>query len=104
MSDGMLLSPVDVVEAMSAGWLELWYQPKVDTHTVAVSGAEALIRMRHPTWGIVTPAYFIPDDGDPQFRALSEFVIDQAIHDWHQAEPTKLARLRQAAARDVPQR
>jgi DNA-binding response OmpR family regulator len=51
--------PVDVAGAMSAGWLELWYQPKVDTHTVAVSGAEALIRMRHPTWGIVTPAYFI---------------------------------------------
>ena len=75
--------PVDVAEAMSAGWLELWYQPKVDTRTVAVSGAEALIGMRHPTWGIVTPAYFIPDDGDPQFRALSEFIIDQAIHDWH---------------------
>jgi CheY-like chemotaxis protein len=77
------LPPVDVAEAMSAGWLELWYQPKVDTRTVAVSGAEALIRMRHPTWGVVTPAYFIPDDGDPQFRALSEFVIDQVIHDWH---------------------
>ena len=38
--------------------------------------------MRHPTWGIVTPGYFIPDDADPQFGALSEFVIDRAIGDW----------------------
>jgi EAL domain-containing protein (putative c-di-GMP-specific phosphodiesterase class I) len=39
--------------------------------------------MRHPSWGIVTPAYFIPDEGDQQFRAFSEFVIDRVIQDWH---------------------
>ena len=38
--------------------------------------------MRHPLWGIVEPAYFIPDDGDPHFQALSEFVISQATADW----------------------
>jgi EAL domain-containing protein (putative c-di-GMP-specific phosphodiesterase class I) len=76
-------APVNVAEALSAGWLELWYQPKIDTRTLAVSGAEALIRMRHPTWGIVTPAYFIPDEGDQQFRAFSECVIDRVIEDWH---------------------
>jgi EAL domain-containing protein (putative c-di-GMP-specific phosphodiesterase class I) len=74
---------VEVAEALSAGWLELWYQPQINTQKVALSGAEALIRMRHPTSGIVAPAYFIPDEGDPQFLALSEFVIDQAIRDWH---------------------
>jgi EAL domain-containing protein (putative c-di-GMP-specific phosphodiesterase class I) len=75
-------SPVDIAEAVSAGWLELWYQPKIDVHTNAVEGAEALIRIRHPTWGIVTPAYFIPADDDPRFAAISEFVIDQAVQDW----------------------
>ena len=88
-------APVDVAEAMSAGWLELWYQPKIDTRTLAVSGAEALIRMRHPSWGIITPAYFIPDEGDQQFRALSEFVIDRAIQDWYdfvaQSGPIEIA-------------
>jgi EAL domain-containing protein (putative c-di-GMP-specific phosphodiesterase class I)/CheY-like chemotaxis protein len=74
--------PVDLAEAVSAGWLELWYQPKLDTHTFSISGAEALIRIRHPTWGVVPPAYFIADDGDPHFRALSEFVIGQAVDDW----------------------
>ena len=38
--------------------------------------------MRHPAWGVVPPAYFIPDDKDPHFRALSEFVVGRAIEDW----------------------
>jgi EAL domain-containing protein (putative c-di-GMP-specific phosphodiesterase class I) len=74
--------PVDVAEAVSAGWLELWYQPKIDTHMFKLAGGEGLIRMRHPTWGVVEPAYFIPADGDPHFCALSEFVVQQAIDDW----------------------
>ncbi len=76
-------APVDVPEALKSGWLELWYQSKVDTRTLAPCGAEALVRMRHPSWGVVPPAYFIPDDGDPHFRGLSEFVIGKALDDWH---------------------
>jgi|NGEPerStandDraft_6_1074524.scaffolds.fasta_scaffold44499_1 EAL domain-containing protein (putative c-di-GMP-specific phosphodiesterase class I) len=75
--------PIDVAEALHAGWLELWYQPKIDVRTLVPCGAEALIRIRHPAWGIVPPAYFIPDDGDPNFRGLSEFVVSQAVKHWH---------------------
>jgi EAL domain-containing protein (putative c-di-GMP-specific phosphodiesterase class I) len=74
--------PVDVAEALGAGWLELWYQPKIDARSLALRGAEALIRMRHPSWGIVPPAYFIPDEDDPNFRALSHFVIGRVFQDW----------------------
>ena len=74
--------PILLDEAVRAGWLELWYQPEIDTRSLALNCAEALIRIRHPTWGIVPPAYFIPDDGDPHFRALSDFVISRAIDDW----------------------
>jgi EAL domain-containing protein (putative c-di-GMP-specific phosphodiesterase class I)/CheY-like chemotaxis protein len=73
---------VDVAEALKAGWLELWYQQKINARTLAPSGAEALVRMRHPAWGVVPPAYFIRDDKDPHFRALSKFVIGRAIDDW----------------------
>jgi EAL domain-containing protein (putative c-di-GMP-specific phosphodiesterase class I) len=73
---------VDAAGAIRAGWLELWYQPKIHAHKLTLQGAEALIRMRHPRWGIVEPAYFIPDDRDPNFQALSEFVISQATADW----------------------
>ena len=74
---------VDVAEALKAGWLELWYQHKIDARTLVPSGAEALVRMRHPTWGVVPPASFVPDDRDPHFRGLSEFVISRAIEDWY---------------------
>jgi EAL domain-containing protein (putative c-di-GMP-specific phosphodiesterase class I) len=75
--------PVDAAEAMREGWLELWYQPKIDTRTLVMHEAEALIRIRHPTWGLVPPAYFIASDGDPHLAGLSEFVIGRAIEDWH---------------------
>lgn len=73
---------VDVAEALKAGWLELWYQQKVDIRTLAPRGAEALIRMRHPAWGVVPPASFIPNENDRSFRELSEFVIGRALEDW----------------------
>ena len=73
---------IDAAEALSAGWLELWYQPKFNTRTLQLCGAEALIRVRHPTWGVVPPAYFLPDKGDPYLRVLSDFVIGRAIDDW----------------------
>ena len=87
--------PIDAEEALRAGWLELWYQPKIGTRMLDLREAEALIRIRHPTWGVVPPAYFIASDGDPHFRGLSEFVIDRAIKDWRyfvsQHRPIELA-------------
>ena len=74
--------PVDAAEAMREGWLELWYQPKLDTRTQTVREAEGLIRIRHPTWGVIPPAYFVASDGDPHLCGLSEFVIGRAIDDW----------------------
>ncbi|RXH07273.1 EAL domain-containing response regulator [Bradyrhizobium guangzhouense] len=74
---------IHVGEALHAGWLELWYQSKIDARSLVRCGAEALVRMRHPTWGVVPPAYFIPEAHDPHFRDLSEFVIERAVQDWH---------------------
>jgi len=39
---------------------ELHYQPKVNLTTGAITGAEALIRWKHPTRGSISPADFIP--------------------------------------------
>jgi diguanylate cyclase (GGDEF)-like protein/PAS domain S-box-containing protein len=38
----------------------LYYQPKMDLETEEITGAEALIRWRHPGRGIVLPEKFIP--------------------------------------------
>jgi EAL domain-containing protein (putative c-di-GMP-specific phosphodiesterase class I) len=74
--------PVDLVEAFANDWLQLWYQPKIDPHALTARSAEALIRVRHPAWGIVPPAHFLPAPGDPHFRALSDFVVVRAMADW----------------------
>jgi len=74
---------VDMAEAVRGGWLELWYQPKIDARSIAMRGVEALLRIRHPAWGIVPPAYLVPGDGDPRFTPLSDSVINRAVEDWY---------------------
>lgn len=46
--------------AFSNGWMEMFYQPRVDLKTGKISGAEALIRCRDPEKGIIPPKDFIP--------------------------------------------
>ena len=46
--------------AAANGEFRLFYQPKIDTRTKMLAGAEALIRWRHPQRGFVSPGEFIP--------------------------------------------
>jgi diguanylate cyclase (GGDEF)-like protein/PAS domain S-box-containing protein len=46
--------------AIAQNEFELHYQPKMNLHTGAVIGVEALIRWRHPERGLVSPVEFIP--------------------------------------------
>src|SRR5450631_833707 len=50
----------DLHNAVTNNEFELYYQPKVDARTGEVRSAEALIRWKHPTRGVVSPADFIP--------------------------------------------
>jgi EAL domain-containing protein (putative c-di-GMP-specific phosphodiesterase class I)/ActR/RegA family two-component response regulator len=75
---------IDLEEAHRNGWLELWYQAKIDLKTLSVCGAEALLRARHPQFGIVQPANLLPPAGDPSHQPLSRFVIRRAMADWDQ--------------------
>ncbi|MFD2181386.1 EAL domain-containing protein [Rhodoplanes azumiensis] len=77
-----LQAPVDIEEALAAGWLEPWYQPQVDLSTGTIRRAEALLRLRHPVWGVIEPARFLPSGADLPWRAVSDLVVDRAIADW----------------------
>ena len=46
--------------ATTRGEFQLFYQPKIDTRTKMLAGAEALVRWNHPQRGFVSPAEFIP--------------------------------------------
>lgn len=73
---------VSLEEALRERWLELWYQPKIDLKAMKVAGAEALVRVRHPEFGIVLPAKLLPPAGDPLYVPFSRFVLRQALSDW----------------------
>lgn len=60
--------------AFSSGWMEMFYQPRVDLKTGKISGAEALIRWRDPIRGIISPKDFIP--------LAEEIGLIGAITDW----------------------
>jgi len=46
--------------AIDRSELQLFYQPKIETATRRLVGAETLLRWRHPTRGYVSPGEFIP--------------------------------------------
>jgi diguanylate cyclase (GGDEF)-like protein len=50
----------DLRHALEKGEMFLLYQPQVDLETQRVTGAEALLRWRHPERGIVSPVTFVP--------------------------------------------
>lgn len=49
----------DLREALEAEQFEVMYQPRLDTTGDTIVGGEALLRWRHPTRGLLTPAAFM---------------------------------------------
>jgi diguanylate cyclase (GGDEF)-like protein len=47
-------------QALEHHEMELYYQPKIDARSGKVTAAEALLRWKHPTRGLVPPSVFIP--------------------------------------------
>lgn len=50
----------DLKIAMQDSQFEVYYQPKINIHTRQCTGAEALVRWRHPVNGFVSPEAFVP--------------------------------------------
>lgn len=50
----------DLNNAIKNRQLFLNYQPKIDTHSQRIVGAEALLRWKHPHLGLIAPDHFIP--------------------------------------------
>ena len=71
---------LDLLEAIKSHWLELWYQPKIDLASLTICGAEALVRLRHPKHGILSPADFLPPPSDPLMEPISIFVLSTAMN------------------------
>jgi diguanylate cyclase (GGDEF)-like protein len=49
----------DLYQALASNQMAVFYQPKVDLHDGSVTGFEALLRWRHPQYGLILPSAFI---------------------------------------------
>ena len=82
-----LMQENDLRRAIEAGEMCLFYQPQVNATTGEMTGAEALIRWRHPRRGLVAPADFITlAEETDLIKPLGEWVLQTvcgAISRWH---------------------
>jgi diguanylate cyclase (GGDEF)-like protein len=69
-------------DAIARDEFELHYQPVVDVRTRRLCGAEALIRWRHPTKGLIAPDKFIPlAESTGLIVPLGEWILQRACAD-----------------------
>jgi EAL domain-containing protein (putative c-di-GMP-specific phosphodiesterase class I) len=70
---------IDLDEALRNGWIEFWYQPKIDLRKKQLVGAEAFARARHPQNGVLMPSAFMPGADEASLIKLSEQALAQAL-------------------------
>lgn len=67
----------DLHKAFENNELYVVYQPQIDAVTKRVTGAEALIRWKHPNWGEVSPGEFIAIAEESSLHyEIANFVMD----------------------------
>ncbi len=81
-----LLSEQRIIETMERALEEkqfqVFYQPKHETVTGHIAGAEALVRWNHPEYGFMSPNQFIPlFERNGFITKLDCFVVEQVCND-----------------------
>ena len=84
-----LLLEAQLDKALERGQLEVFYQPRLTLGAERLLSAEALVRWRHPDYGLVAPGSFIAlAEETGQIKAIGDFVLRQACAQaraWQQA-------------------
>lgn len=70
---------VPLEDALKHGWIETWYQPKINLRKKQLAGAEAFARVRHPDFGVLPPSAFMPGAGQPTLKALAEQTLVKVL-------------------------
>ncbi|NCN43476.1 MAG: diguanylate cyclase [Piscirickettsiaceae bacterium CG_4_9_14_3_um_filter_43_564] len=87
-SKAQVLLENDLRKALSQHEIEVFFQPQVDAQTLIPTGAEALVRWRHPVHGMILPYKFIPiAESNGLIIEIGQYVLEQAIKQtekWHE--------------------
>jgi EAL domain-containing protein (putative c-di-GMP-specific phosphodiesterase class I)/CheY-like chemotaxis protein len=77
----------EIQRAVQADQFEPFFQPKVELATGKVKAVEAFVRWRHPQYGVLNPAHFIPVlEASGHMEDLTWSVIERSVaacRTWH---------------------
>ncbi|MCC6075796.1 putative bifunctional diguanylate cyclase/phosphodiesterase [Pseudomonas sp. GCM10022188] len=74
-----LLLEAQLDKALARGQLEVFYQPRLTLGAERLRSAEALVRWRHPDYGLLAPGSFIAlAEETGQINAIGDFVLRRA--------------------------
>lgn len=73
----------EIIRAIKNESLEVYYQPQIDLHNKQVYGVEVLVRLDHPTLGIVSPDQFLAkiEQSDLMLH-MTLIILRKALRDW----------------------
>jgi EAL domain-containing protein (putative c-di-GMP-specific phosphodiesterase class I) len=81
----------EIADAIDQGRVVLHHQPIVDLDTGALLGMEALVRIQHPTRGLLAPAEFLDvAERSGQIVAIGRSVVRESCRQlarWHRTDP-----------------
>jgi EAL domain-containing protein (putative c-di-GMP-specific phosphodiesterase class I) len=81
VAQGKMLRDTELRLAMERGEFEMFYQPQIRLSDHALTGAEALLRWRHPEYGLLKPADFLTAlEGGLLSARVGAWVIETACH------------------------
>jgi diguanylate cyclase (GGDEF)-like protein len=81
----------DLRKALDRGEMELHYQPIIGLREGSIVALEALLRWRHPEYGLTSPTSFIPVAEESQLIVpVGRWVVEEACHrvaEWQALRP-----------------